>query len=159
RRHTSSKRDWSSDVCSSDLDPAASARPAARPDPPEGLSHRPARARSRDHRGRMRPAPREQSPTEHAGSSREDPAPSSGLGAVLQGEEVSVAEAIGGPRGVAESVVPTLLFIVLYVATGSVLLSSSTAVAAVAVALILRIVQRQSPATVLGGLIGVALGA
>ena len=107
----------------------------------------------------MRPAPREQSPTEHAGSSREDPAPSSGLGAVLQGEEFSVAEAIGGPRGVAESVVPTLLFIVLYVATGSVLLSSSTAVAAVAVALILRIVQRQSPATVLGGLIGVALGA
>jgi len=97
----------------------------------------------------MSPAPRD----------REAPARSGGLGAVLQQEEFSVAEAIGGPRGVAESVLPTLLFIVLYVATGSVLLASSTAVAAVAVALVLRIVQRQSPATVLGGLIGVALGA
>lgn len=107
----------------------------------------------------MSPAHRDRDTTDQAGSGPEAPAPSGGLGAVLQQEEFSAAEAIGGPRGVAESVVPTLLFIILYVATGSVLLASSTAVAAVVVALILRIAQRQSPATVLGGLIGVALGA
>lgn len=91
----------------------------------------------------------------------EQPAPADrgGLAAVLQQDEFSVAEAIGGPRGVAESVVPTLLFVILYVTTSSVLLASLAAVAVVALALVLRIAARQSPATVLGGLIGVALGA
>lgn len=82
-----------------------------------------------------------------------------GLGAVLQEEEFSVSDAIGGPRGIAESVLPTLLFVVLFVATRSVALAAGTAVAVVLVLLIARIVQRQSPATVLGGLLGVALGA
>lgn len=87
------------------------------------------------------------------------PARGTGLRGVLQQDEFSVADAIGGPRGIAESVVPTLLFVVLYVATRSVPVAAVAAVAVVALALILRIVQRQSPATVLGGLIGVALGA
>lgn len=96
---------------------------------------------------------------ESSGAAESSPAPRAGLGGVLQQEEFSVADAIGGPRGVAESVVPTLLFVVLYVATRSVPVAAVAAVAVVALALILRIVQRQSPATVLGGLIGVALGA
>ena len=94
----------------------------------------------------------ERSPSSGTGSG-------TGLRGVLQQEEFSVADAIGGPRGVAESVVPTLLFVVLYVATRSVPVAAVAAVAVVALALILRIVARQSPATVLGGLIGVALGA
>lgn len=85
--------------------------------------------------------------------------PRSGLGAVLQEEEFSVSDAIGGRRGIAESVLPTLLFVVLFVATRSVTLAGGAAVAVVIVLLIARIVQRQSPATVLGGLLGVALGA
>ena len=83
----------------------------------------------------------------------------SGLGAVLQEEEFSVADAIGGRRGIVESVLPTLLFVVLFVATGAVGLAAGAAVAAVVVMLVVRLVQRQSPSTVIGGLIGVALGA
>ncbi|MGP9843130.1 DUF3159 domain-containing protein, partial [Brachybacterium sp. 107] len=93
-------------------------------------------------------------------SAPSDPAsPRSGLGGVLQQEDFSVAGAVGGPRGVAESVLPTLLFIVVFVASRSVIAASVTAVVVVAALLIVRLAQRQSPATVLGGLIGVALGA
>lgn len=88
-----------------------------------------------------------------------DGAPRSGLGAVLQEEEFSVSEAIGGPRGIAESVLPTLLFVVLYVLTQSVMVAAVAAVAVVAVFLVLRIVRRESPSTVIGGLVGVGLGA
>lgn len=83
----------------------------------------------------------------------------SGLGAVLQEEEFSVAEAIGGPRGIIESVLPTLLFVVLFVTTRSVTIAALAATAVVAVLLIARIVQRQSVSTVLGGLVAAALGA
>lgn len=86
-------------------------------------------------------------------------APSTGLGGVLRQEEFSVAQAIGGPRGVAESVLPTLVFLVLYLVTRSVMAAALAAVGVVAVLLVVRLVQRQSPATVLGGLLGVALGA
>lgn len=90
-----------------------------------------------------------------AGSS----APRTGLGGVLRDEEFSVAAAIGGPRGVAESVLPTLVFLVLFLVTRSVMIASLSAVGIVAVLLLVRVVQRQSPATVLGGLLGVGLGA
>lgn len=82
-----------------------------------------------------------------------------GLGGVLRQEEFSVRDAVGGPRGVAESVAPTLLFVVLVVVTRSVAVAAIVAVAVVVLALVVRLVQRQSPQTVLGGLIGVALGA
>lgn len=89
----------------------------------------------------------------------EEPARRSGLGAVLSEDEFSVSDAIGGPRGILESVLPTLLFVVLFVATRSVKIAALSAVAVVLVLLVARIVQRQSPGTVLGGLLGVALGA
>lgn len=82
-----------------------------------------------------------------------------GLGGVLQEEQFSVSDAIGGPRGIIESVLPTLLFMVLFVITQSVMVAGVAAVAVVLVLLVARIVQRQSPATVLGGLLGIALGA
>lgn len=85
--------------------------------------------------------------------------PRSGLAGVLRQEEYSVAQAIGGPRGVAETVVPTLLFVVLFVTTRSVPVAAVAAVAVVVLALVVRLVQRQSPSSVLGGLLGVALGA
>ena len=82
-----------------------------------------------------------------------------GLGAVLQEEEFSVAAAIGGPRGIAESVLPTLVFVVLYVTTRSVPWAAGAAVGVVLVMLLLRLVQRQSLSTVIGGLLGVGIGA
>lgn len=103
----------------------------------------------------------ESSPGQGMGGAPDDQASASrsGLGAVLQDEEFSVSDAIGGPRGIAESVLPTLLFVVLFVVTRSVMVAAVAAVVMVLVLLIARIVQRQSPATVLGGLLGVALGA
>ncbi|ATG52216.1 hypothetical protein CFK38_12290 [Brachybacterium vulturis] len=112
-----------------------------------------------------RQLPSQESPSSPPPHSSPDPAPSgdeerrSGLGAVLQEEEFSVAAAIGGPRGIIESALPTLLFVVLFVSTRSVMIAAVAATAAVAVLLIARIVQRQSISTVLGGLIAAALGA
>ncbi|MDN5822128.1 MAG: DUF3159 domain-containing protein [Brachybacterium sp.] len=107
----------------------------------------------------------QRAPSEDGPHSSPDAAPSgdgdrrSGLGAVLQEEEFSVADAVGGPRGIIESVLPTLLFVVLFVATRSVMVAAVAATAVVVVLLIARIVQRQSLSTVLGGLLGAALGA
>ena len=107
-----------------------------------------------DHGEHENPSPSEES------APPEGPAtPRSGLGAVLQEEEFSVSDAIGGKRGIAESVLPTLLFVVLFVATRDVVIAAGAAVVVVVVLLVARIVQRQSPATVLGGLLVVALGA
>ena len=114
-------------------------------------------AEASDTEGRTVETPGADTPgTEAPGTDR---AAERGLGGVLRQEEFSVADAIGGPRGIIESALPTLLFIVLFVATGSVTVASVTAVAVVAVFLLVRIVQRQSPSTVIGGLLGVGLGA
>ncbi|UQN30921.1 DUF3159 domain-containing protein [Brachybacterium kimchii] len=86
-------------------------------------------------------------------------APRSGMGAVLAGEEFSVGDALGGPRGIVESVLPTALFVVLFVITRSIPIAGGAAVAVVLVALVVRLVQRQNPSQVLGGLIGVTVGA
>lgn len=98
-------------------------------------------------------------PSEEHGRRAAGPPRRTGLGAVLSEDEFSVSDAIGGPRGILESVLPTLLFVVLFVATRSVKVAALSAVAVVLVLLLARLVQRQSPGTVLGGLLGVALGA
>lgn len=113
------------------------------------------------------PGPAAAAPGPEAARADEEPTPEeradgarrSGLGAVLQEEDFSVSDAIGGPRGIAESVLPTLLFVVLYVVTRSVTVAAGAAVAVVAVMLVARLVRRESPSTVIGGLIGVGLGA
>ena len=115
---------------------------------------------SRHRRGEDPAAERSAAPVPQSPPEAEDgPAARSGLGAVLHEEEFSVADAIGGRRGIIESVLPTLLFVVIFVATGAVALAAGAAVAAVVVMLVVRLVQRQSPSTVIGGLLGVALGA
>ncbi|EWS82871.1 DUF3159 domain-containing protein [Brachybacterium phenoliresistens] len=88
-----------------------------------------------------------------------DGAPRRGLAAVLQEEQFSVRDAMGGPRGILESVLPTLLFLVLYVITRDVKVSAIAAVAVVVIALLARLVARQSLSSVLGGLFGVVIGA
>ena len=61
-------------------------------------------------------------------------APRSGMGAVLVGEEFSVGDAVGGPRGILESVLPTALFVVLFVVTRSIPIAGGAAVAVVVAA-------------------------
>jgi hypothetical protein len=72
----------------------------------------------------------------------------------------SLAEAIGGPLGVAETSLPAVAFVVAYTASGS---DTNTAAAvAVGLALVLtvvRLARRESPQHALSGLIGVGFAA
>ena len=72
----------------------------------------------------------------------------------------SLAEAIGGPFGVAETSLPAVAFVVAYTASGS---DTNTAAAvAVGLALVLtviRLARRESPQHALSGLIGVGFAA
>lgn len=77
----------------------------------------------------------------------------------LAGESFSLAETIGGVRGLVESMAPGLVFVVVFIATGNTLrpaLIASVAVALVAVAA--RLVQRTPITQAFGGFLGVAIG-
>ncbi|RXR23181.1 DUF3159 domain-containing protein [Oerskovia turbata] len=77
----------------------------------------------------------------------------------LAGESFSLAETIGGVRGLVESMAPGLVFVVVFIATGNTLqpaLVASVAVALVAVAA--RLVQRTPVTQAFGGFLGVAIG-
>jgi hypothetical protein len=70
----------------------------------------------------------------------------------------SIAQAVGGPLGIAETVSPAFVFVIVYTAAGNDIKVS--AIAAVAVALVLglaRVVRRQTPLYALSGVVGVAI--
>jgi Protein of unknown function (DUF3159) len=72
----------------------------------------------------------------------------------------SLAEAIGGPLGMAETSLPAVAFVVAYTASGSD--TNTAAMVAVGLALVLavaRLVRRESPQHALSGLIGVGFAA
>lgn len=85
--------------------------------------------------------------------------PQRGAGAQLRQEQFSVADAVGGKRGIIESALPTALFVVLFVATRSIKVAAIAAVAVCVVLVVARLVQRQNAGSALGGLVGVAVGA
>jgi hypothetical protein len=75
-------------------------------------------------------------------------------------EPPTLAEAVGGPLGMAETSLPAVAFVVAYVVSGS----DVEAAAAVAVGLTLvltvaRLIKRESPRHALGGLVGVGFAA
>ena len=77
----------------------------------------------------------------------------------LAGESFSLAETIGGVRGIVESMAPGLVFVVVFILSGNTLrpaLIASVAVALVAVAA--RLVQRTPITQAFGGFLGVAIG-
>jgi len=77
----------------------------------------------------------------------------------LTAEEFSAADAVGGVRGVVESVAPGLLFVVVYLATGQDLTPALVAAAGAAVlAVIVRLVQRTPVTQAFSGLLGVGIG-
>lgn len=70
----------------------------------------------------------------------------------------SLADAVGGPLGIAETALPAAVFVIVYTATGSE--TRTAAIAAVALAAVLaaaRIVRRQTPMYAISGVIGVAI--
>lgn len=70
----------------------------------------------------------------------------------------SLAQAVGGVRGLAESVAPGLVFVVAFVATQDLTVSVVASVAAALVATAARLVQRTPVTQALGGLLGVGVG-
>ena len=77
----------------------------------------------------------------------------------LTAEEFSAKDAVGGVRGVVESVAPGLLFVVVYLATGQSLKPALIAASAAAViAVVVRLVQRTPVTQAFSGLLGVGIG-
>lgn len=81
-----------------------------------------------------------------------------GMGiASLNAEEFSIMDAIGGIRGVIESLLPGLIFIVAFVATKNLGFTVGIAILGALIQLLARIVQRQSVMGALSGMLAVGL--
>jgi hypothetical protein len=77
----------------------------------------------------------------------------------LAGEQFSLAEAVGGVRGLIESIAPGLVFVVVFVADGQRMVPAVVAAGAAALAaVVLRLVQRTPLTQALSGVAGVAIG-
>ena len=73
---------------------------------------------------------------------------------------LSIAEATGGPLGMAETALPAVAYVVTYTATGQSTNTSAAVAVGLALALaIARLVRRDTPRHALAGLFGVALAA
>lgn len=81
-----------------------------------------------------------------------------GLAAVVA-EDFSVWQAVGGIRGLTETVLPSLLFVIVFTVTGETVPAVITAISIVALSIIARIVQRIDLSPALGGAFGVAISA
>ncbi|MPV49413.1 MULTISPECIES: DUF3159 domain-containing protein [unclassified Pseudactinotalea] len=77
----------------------------------------------------------------------------------LTSDSFDVAAAMGGVRGLIESVLPGLVFLVVFVITRDITLSVALAVGCAVVATIARLVVRTPITQAVGGLAGVVIGA
>ncbi|NMN02203.1 DUF3159 domain-containing protein [Bifidobacterium panos] len=83
-----------------------------------------------------------------------------GLGALASAgsdDDFSVIDAIGGPRGVIESMLPGVVFVVLFVATSNLNLTIGVSAVLAVVQVIVRLIQRQSVMGALSGLLAVGI--
>lgn len=91
-----------------------------------------------------------------------DSASARGLGAVVPGQAPTVDAlfgAIGGVRGIVESLTPGFVFLIVFTVTGDLVPSVVTPVAVAVVALLVRLVQRLPVLPAVSGGIGIALSA
>lgn len=86
-----------------------------------------------------------------------EPAPARGV-RVLTAEEFSVADAVGGWRGMVESALPGLVFVVMFLLTRDLTWSIVASVAVAVVAVVGRLVQRTPLTQAFSGLLGVGIG-
>lgn len=92
-------------------------------------------------------------PTGQSGQS----GPGRGMSAVAA-DEFSFSAAVGGPRGAIESVLPGLLFVVVFVITRELVPPLIASGATAVLAVIVRLVQRQPPTQAFSGALGVGIG-
>lgn len=85
------------------------------------------------------------------------PGPARGV-RVLGEDDFSFSAAVGGVRGLVESTLPALVFVVVFVATRELVPALVAALALTAVAVVVRLVQRTPATQAFSGAIGVAIG-
>jgi hypothetical protein len=78
---------------------------------------------------------------------------------VEQVVRAQLAKALGGPRGIVESAVPTALFTVLFLTTDDIRTSLIVSIGVTAALLLVRVVQRSTTQFVLNALLGIGIGA
>ncbi|NEG88705.1 DUF3159 domain-containing protein [Bifidobacterium aerophilum] len=71
--------------------------------------------------------------------------------------DFSVIDAIGGPRGVVESMLPGVVFVVMFVVTSNLNLTIGVSAALAVIQVVVRLLQRQSVMGALSGLIAVGI--
>ncbi len=76
----------------------------------------------------------------------------------LLGEEFSFVDAVGGVRGLVESVLPGTVFVVVYVATSQLVPTLVASLAVAVVAVVVRLAQRTPWTQAFSGLLGVGIG-
>lgn len=109
----------------------------------------------------------------HAGASPSAPSPGPGPGPgpgpapgpgpgrgvrALTSTEFSFADAIGGPRGLVESIAPGLVFVVVFVSTRLITPAVVAALGVALAAVVARLVSRSPLTQALGGTLGVLIG-
>ena len=77
--------------------------------------------------------------------------------ALLAQDEFWASDVLGGARGIAEAVVPGLVFLGFYVLSGALLLSAIASALCSVLFAIIRLIQRQSIVQSLSGLLGVGI--
>lgn len=86
----------------------------------------------------------------------------SAVGRIVPGQEPSGAAlwaAVGGVRGVVESILPGLMFLVLFTATGELVLSVSAPVVVALAFIAVRLARREPLGSAIAGAFGIALSA
>ncbi|MFY9262895.1 MAG: DUF3159 domain-containing protein [Actinomycetaceae bacterium] len=80
------------------------------------------------------------------------------LGAIVA-DDFNVMKAVGGGRGITESVLPTVLFLIIFALRADLMMAIGVAVAAALILIVARAVQRIDVTPALGGLFAVGLSA
>lgn len=76
----------------------------------------------------------------------------------IAAEEFSISAAIGGTRGAIESILPGLLFVVVFVATSKLMPALVVSALSAAAAVVIRLVQGTAITQALSGVLGVGIG-
>ena len=72
-------------------------------------------------------------------------------------EDFSLAQAVGGVRGAAETLVPGVLFVLTYTLLRDLTIALAVSVGAALLAIVLRVLTRSAPSQALSGAVGVAI--
>ena len=89
-----------------------------------------------------------------------EPRKRTGLGSPAsagEDEDFSVIDAIGGPRGVVESMLPGVVFVALFVITGNLELTVIVSAVLAVLQVVVRLIQRQSAVGAASGLLAVGI--